>query len=356
MLLDAITTNHTHAYAGIIGSSRLYGVLDEAGHADTALAILSQTSYPSFGYAFANALERATTNLWELPDAPFEGTGMNSRNHHMFSSYSAYLVQSVGGVDQQAASAGFTRLDLRASSSYALHAASTKVELPHGTLEFNWTRVGGRQYDKVAEGGVARLDCGKGGGVIQRVAFASFGTPRVGPSSRAGVTDDARAHARVPPLVESPSCHAPSSVDVIRAACVGRPRCEVGAERARFGLSDDDARTCDAAAGDGPNDQWAEPLRLWVAVECGRADGLEVVATVPMGSRATVRLPLRGMAAPVLRDGQRVVYAEDAATFVPVAEEVAEVRVRREVDARVGEVLAVEVGSGVYALALEAGA
>ena len=37
--------------------------------------------YPSFGYEATNTLEPATYNLWELTDAPFEGTGMNSRNH-----------------------------------------------------------------------------------------------------------------------------------------------------------------------------------------------------------------------------------------------------------------------------------
>jgi alpha-L-rhamnosidase len=88
-LLSAVSTRGTHSYTGIIGSSELYPMLDAAGAHDTALAVLSQTAYPSFGFAFANSLEKATTNLWELPDAPAEGTGMNSRNHHMASSYSA---------------------------------------------------------------------------------------------------------------------------------------------------------------------------------------------------------------------------------------------------------------------------
>ena len=42
---------------------------------------------------YFNELEPATEGMWELFDAPYEGTGMNSRNHHMFSSVSAYLVQ-----------------------------------------------------------------------------------------------------------------------------------------------------------------------------------------------------------------------------------------------------------------------
>ena len=67
-----VNATRTHAFTGIIGNAHLHAVLDAAGAHDTALALLSQTSYPSFGYEFANSLEKATTNLWELPDAPHE--------------------------------------------------------------------------------------------------------------------------------------------------------------------------------------------------------------------------------------------------------------------------------------------
>eukprot|EP00967_Tisochrysis_lutea_P138353 scaffold249529_cov35-Tisochrysis_lutea.AAC.2 len=52
---------------------------------DLSLAILMQLDYPSIGYGFANPYEPANESLWELADAPFEGPGMNSRNHHMWS-------------------------------------------------------------------------------------------------------------------------------------------------------------------------------------------------------------------------------------------------------------------------------
>ena len=120
-------------------------MLDGARAHDTALAILSQTSYPSFGFGFANSLEKTTTNLWELPDAVLEGTGMNSRNHHMYSSYSAYLVRSVAGLSQAASSSGYQQLELRPSAAYALHSASATLELPNGDVRFEWVRSGGTQ-------------------------------------------------------------------------------------------------------------------------------------------------------------------------------------------------------------------
>ena len=80
-----------------------------------------------------------------------EGTGMNSRNHHMFSSFSAYLVTSVAGLGQAADGGGYRDLDLRASGAYALHAANASLELAHGVTRFWWERSGGEQSDKAAE-------------------------------------------------------------------------------------------------------------------------------------------------------------------------------------------------------------
>ena len=54
----------------------MYIVVGWFRHADLALAMLEHTDYPSIGYNFANVLEPATENLWELQDAPFEGIYM----------------------------------------------------------------------------------------------------------------------------------------------------------------------------------------------------------------------------------------------------------------------------------------
>ena len=73
---------HNHHNTGIIGWKFLFEGLKGGGHEDAALGILEQTDYPSVGLMFANSLEPASENLWELMDAFVEGIGMNSRNHH----------------------------------------------------------------------------------------------------------------------------------------------------------------------------------------------------------------------------------------------------------------------------------
>jgi hypothetical protein len=82
-LLANVQSAENHFTTGIIGFKFLFDQLAAAGSADVALAVLEQTTYPAIGYSATNTLEPATSNVWELPDAPFEGTGMNSRNHHM---------------------------------------------------------------------------------------------------------------------------------------------------------------------------------------------------------------------------------------------------------------------------------
>jgi alpha-L-rhamnosidase len=39
--------------------------------------------------------------MWELWDAPMEGPGMNSRNHHMFASIGAWFYSHLAGIDFQ---------------------------------------------------------------------------------------------------------------------------------------------------------------------------------------------------------------------------------------------------------------
>lgn len=82
-LVSSLQQNQNHFFTGIIGFKFLFDQLAAAGSSDVAHAVLEQTTYPSIGYEATNTLEPATSNVWELPDAPFEGTGMNSRDHHM---------------------------------------------------------------------------------------------------------------------------------------------------------------------------------------------------------------------------------------------------------------------------------
>eukprot|EP01062_Namystynia_karyoxenos_P058420 TRINITY_DN4996_c0_g1_i3.p1 TRINITY_DN4996_c0_g1~~TRINITY_DN4996_c0_g1_i3.p1 ORF type:complete len:1051 (+),score=334.33 TRINITY_DN4996_c0_g1_i3:104-3154(+) len=282
-LQDRLKAKGNHWYTGIIGFKFLFDVLREGGYASEALALLQLTDYPSIGYMFANPDEDASENLWELPDANREGTGMNSRNHHMWSSYSHYLVAQVAGVTQAAGSAGHKRVELRPMNGGALDvsAASAEIDTPRGRLVHSWRRSGGAQCAKVAEGDVARLSCGAKGGVISEVRFASFGAPAGGPCRSA---DGFQRH---------PRCHSGLTEARVRQLCLGRSECAVPASPSDLSVPDG---AC--AAGD--------PLRLWVDVQCSAPPSLQVDAEVPVSATAELLLPhaALGLRSPQLTEAE----------------------------------------------------
>jgi len=262
-LVASLKKSGMHYNTGIIGFKFLFDQLYAAGEEDMASTVLSQLDYPSIGYYFANAEEKASTNLWELPDAPREGTGMNSRNHHMWSSYSAYLVKHIAGLDTDHPQGAVL---FRPGASRLLGAANVSSDSAHGPTSLRWQRVGGVHADKVAEGYKARLDCGPGGGTISEVLFASYGTPvhNGGDLSDWAVED---------------GCHAPNSRPLIEAMCVGQTQCEVQASSSLLEL----ASSC--ATPD-------KPLQLWVQARCSAAESLSVSVEVPHGASGVVTFPV----------------------------------------------------------------
>lgn len=74
------------------------------------------------------------------------------------------------------------------------------------------------QCANVGEGFFADLSCERGGGVISKVDFASFGTA-------AGTCGQ----------ITKGSCHANTSSAVVEAACLGKQKCSVNASDILFG-------------------------------------------------------------------------------------------------------------------------
>merc|ERR1711957_997758 len=108
--------------------------LHDSGHGDVALAMLKKREYPSYGYMYFNDLEPAKECMWELPDAPYQGTGMNSRNHHMFSSVGHYLMTRVAGLSHDPTERQFHAVVGSEPTSTAT------LRTAKGEAEFSWTR------------------------------------------------------------------------------------------------------------------------------------------------------------------------------------------------------------------------
>jgi alpha-L-rhamnosidase len=271
-LLESISGLNGHYNCGIIGFRFLFDVLFDAKKPDVALSVLSQTDYPSIGYYFANGEEPATENLWELPDALREGIGMNSRNHHMWSSYSSYLVRKVAGVSQKNNSVAFSLVELfpgtNANEFSDLSFASSTLMLKSGDLKWSWKRNGGTHCDRAAAEDEVHLDCGSGG-TITKVLFASYGYPRGTVCSAFEVHE---------------SCHAVDTMNIVERKCLNKQKCDISASDTVFLGDNASGISC-------PNEDGAKVKKLVVRVMCSNEPELVMKASLPLGSTAQVFVP-----------------------------------------------------------------
>lgn len=250
-------------------------------------------------------MEPAVGSLWELWDAPTQGPGMNSRNHHMFSSISAWIVQGVGGVDAAAAGAAcatagddVTDITLAAAPVLGVSRATTTLRSHCGETTLSYKRTGGIQCAVAPEGvsssrpGVphvddVEVDCGPGGGVITSIDFASWGTPTGGCGDFAtAATDDAGQDG----------CHAPASVASVQALCLGKAACRVPTHADWWADHGWDSSELGAlhTSDEGVCRNRRDPRRLHVQAACSMPHGVVANVTVPVGVRASVSLPAYG--------------------------------------------------------------
>ncbi|KAJ7610138.1 bacterial alpha-L-rhamnosidase-domain-containing protein [Roridomyces roridus] len=123
----------THLNTGALSSKQLLPMLTQHGHADTALALAEQTTYPSWGYW----IENGATTMWEhwLLTA-------RSHDHHFLGTFEDWFYKNVLGI--QATSTAFHNVNIApAYTSSNLTSASGWMRTPFGNLTVSWANNGG---------------------------------------------------------------------------------------------------------------------------------------------------------------------------------------------------------------------
>lgn len=135
-LVKAITDRFdSHVDTGIVGTRYLFEVLRDEGYAELAYRMITQTTYPGWGYM----IERGATTIWERWE-DLRGLGMNSHNHIMLGSVDAWFYRTLAGIIQTAPN--WRTATIAPHDPGDLTHASATVGTLYGELAVSWHRSG----------------------------------------------------------------------------------------------------------------------------------------------------------------------------------------------------------------------
>ena len=131
-LADDITNQRDgNAYVGILGARYILPVLTEAGYADVALAVATQTDYPSWGYWIDELEWTGLGEFWEATS--------RSRNHHFFGSIVQWMYEDLAGM--YPLEPGYQTIAFRPAIPADLDHVSASYESIRGTVATTWQQT-----------------------------------------------------------------------------------------------------------------------------------------------------------------------------------------------------------------------
>src|SRR5690606_23062429 len=116
-----------------------FKLLRNEGRDDLIYRMVSQTTYPSWGYMKAND----ATTIWEMWEKDLPG---HSLLHSSYLYPGAWYIDGVAGIKRDPEYPGFKQFVIRPASPDAteLTWANVSFESPVGTITSNWSRKGGQ--------------------------------------------------------------------------------------------------------------------------------------------------------------------------------------------------------------------
>lgn len=136
-LVEAIEVKHKgHLSTGFIGTPFLLDALVKSGRADLAYRIVSQHTYPGWGYM----IENGATTVWELWHLA-TGNGMNSHNHPAFGFVSSWFYKVLAGLAPDAGSAGWAHFTVKPYVLGDLKWAKASIDTIRGKVASQWSLI-----------------------------------------------------------------------------------------------------------------------------------------------------------------------------------------------------------------------
>lgn len=135
-----VNEDNMHISTGVIGSQWLMRELTKRGRADIAMAIATQTGYPSWGYM----LENGATTIWELWNGHTADPVMNSHNHVMLlGDLLVWMYEDLAGIKNNPTENEFGKLLMKPQLAGNLTEVRATTETPHGIVKSEWNLKNG---------------------------------------------------------------------------------------------------------------------------------------------------------------------------------------------------------------------
>lgn len=130
-----------HVSAGVLGIQHLMRGLTEYGGLELAYKIVTNDTYPSWGYMIKNG----ATTIWELWNGDTANPAMNSRNHVMLlGDLLIWFYEDLAGIKDSPDSVGFKHILMEPVFPEKLNHVSASHLSPYGKIESAWKREGDR--------------------------------------------------------------------------------------------------------------------------------------------------------------------------------------------------------------------
>ncbi len=130
-----IVEKGTHLSTGNIASRYVPEVLCDFGRVDLAWDIVTQRTYPSWGYM----MDHGATTIWERWEH-IRGGGMSSHNHPMYATVSGWFSKYVGGIRASEEDPGFATVVIRPFVPEKLSWAEASLQTVRGAVKSSWHR------------------------------------------------------------------------------------------------------------------------------------------------------------------------------------------------------------------------
>lgn len=134
-LVKDVRAHGNHLTTGNLCTKYVLDVLAEHGYADLAYTIAAQTTYPSWGFM----LSKGATTVWERWEL-MTGGAMNSHNHPMLGSVSAWFYKYVAGIRPDPSGPGFKRFYIQPSAIKELDWVKAEYTSMYGVIRCAWRR------------------------------------------------------------------------------------------------------------------------------------------------------------------------------------------------------------------------